>query len=157
MASELAAILSACVAGGASVSFLWPFTTREGQAYFASLEDEFAKGGRLLLGAFTDGVLVGTVQVILAMPPNQPHRAELAKLLVRPEHRGRGVASALVAAAEEEARARGKTLLVLDTVRGDHAERLYRKLGYTAVGVIPNYALFPDGRPCDTVVFYKAL
>jgi GNAT superfamily N-acetyltransferase len=95
--------------------------------------------------------------VILALPPNQPHRAEIAKLLVHRSARRRGIARLLMKHAEAEARAAGKTLLVLDTVTGGNAERLYARLGWTRVGVIPGYALYPDGRPCDTTVFWKAL
>jgi ribosomal protein S18 acetylase RimI-like enzyme len=101
--------------------------------------------------------VVGTVQVVLALPPNQPHRAEIAKLLVHRSARRRNIAQLLMELAEAEARAEGKTLLVLDTVTGDNAERLYERLGWTRVGVIPGYALYPDGRPCDTTVFWKAL
>jgi GNAT superfamily N-acetyltransferase len=101
--------------------------------------------------------LVGTVQILLATPPNQPHRADIAKLLVRRSARSRGIAALLMQHAEQAALAAGKTLLVLDTVTGDPAERLYLRLGWTEVGVIPNYALYPDGRPCDTTVFYKQL
>ena len=103
------------------------------------------------------GELVGTVQVITALPPNQPHRGEIAKLLVHRAARGRGIARLLMEAAEAEARAEGKTLLVLDAVTGGDAARLYDRLGWTTVGVIPNYALYPDGRPCDTTVFWKSL
>jgi ribosomal protein S18 acetylase RimI-like enzyme len=95
--------------------------------------------------------------VILASPPNQPHRGEIAKLLVHREARKRGIAKLLMELAEREAHAAGKTLLVLDTVTGDPAERLYEQIGWTKVGVIPNYALYPDGRFCDTTVFWKAL
>ena len=114
-------------------------------------------GRRLILAAFADGELVGTVQVILALPPNQPHRGEIAKLLVHRSARRRGVARLLMERAEAEARAEGKSLLVLDTVTGDDAERLYARLGWTRVGVIPGYALYPDGRPCDTTVFWKEI
>ncbi|MEO5576658.1 MAG: GNAT family N-acetyltransferase, partial [Gaiellaceae bacterium] len=107
--------------------------------------------------AFAADELVGTVQVILAMPPNQPHRAEIAKLLVHSSARGRGIARRLMAQAEIEAGAEGKTLLVLDAVTGGDAARLYDRLGWTTVGVVPNYALYPDGRLCDTTVFWKAL
>jgi ribosomal protein S18 acetylase RimI-like enzyme len=115
------------------------------------------EGRRLVLAAFADGELVGTVQVVLALPPNQPHRGEIAKLLVRRSARRRGIAERLMDCAEQEARAEGKTLLVLDTVTGDAAERLYMRLGWTRVGEIPNYALYPDGRPCSTTFFWKAL
>jgi ribosomal protein S18 acetylase RimI-like enzyme len=118
---------------------------------------EAEQGRRLVLAAFDDGRVVGTVQVILALPPNQPHRGEIAKLLVHRSARRRGIAELLMQHAEAEARAEGRTLLVLDTVTGDAAERLYTRLGWTRVGVIPGYALYPDGRPCDTTVFFKEL
>ena len=101
--------------------------------------------------------MVGTVQVVFAQQPNQPHRAEIAQLLVHRSARRRGVARLLMERAEAEARAEGKTLLVLDTVTGDAAERLYERTGWNRVGVIPGYALYPDGRLCDTTVFWKAL
>jgi GNAT superfamily N-acetyltransferase len=154
---ELARVLADCVAGGASVSYMAPFSHEQARAAFEAVAVEVEQGRRLLLAAFADGELVGTVQVILALPPNQPHRAEIAKLLVHRSARKRGIAQLLMEQAESEARAEGKTLLVLDTVTGDDAERLYARLGWTRVGVIPNYALYPDGRPCDTTVFWKAL
>ena len=153
----LAAVLADCVAGGASVSFMAPFSHEQARAAFAAVADDVDAGRRLLLAAFSDGRVVGTVQVVLALPPNQPHRGEIAKLLVHRSARRRGVAQLLMAHAEAEARAEGKSLLVLDTVTGDAAERLYARLGWTRVGVIPGYALYPDGRPCDTTVFWKAL
>jgi GNAT superfamily N-acetyltransferase len=153
----LAAVLVDCVAGGASVSYLAPFSHEQARGAFEAVAVEVEQGRRLLLGAFAEGRLVGTVQVILALPPNQPHRAEIAKLLVHRSARKRGIAQRLMEHAESEARGEGKTLLVLDTVTGDDAERLYARLGWTRVGVIPGYALYPDGRPCDTTVFWKAL
>ena len=153
----LAAVLQDCVAGGASVSYMAPFSHEQARAAFAAVAVEVEQDRRLLLAAFADGDLIGTVQVMLALPPNQPHRAEIAKLLVHRSARRRGVARLLMEHAEAEARAEGKTLLVLDTVTGDHAERLYERLGWTRVGVIPGYALYPDGRPCDTTVFWKRL
>jgi len=153
----LADVLADCVAGGASVSFMAPFPHDEARAFFEATAAEVERGRRLLLAAFDDGRVVGTVQVILALPPNQPHRGEIAKLLVHGSARRRGIAQLLMAHAEAEARAEGKTLLVLDTVTGDAAERLYARLGWTRVGVIPGYALYPDGRPCDTTVFWKEL
>src|SRR6266545_1256879 len=153
----LAGVLADCVAGGASVSYMAPFSHEQARAAFESFAVEVEQGRRLLLGAFAEGRLVGTVQVILALPPNQPHRAEIAKLLVHRSARKRGIAQLLMERAESEARAEGKTLLVLDTVTGDDAERLYARLGWTRVGVIPGYALYPDGRPCDTTIFWKAL
>jgi GNAT superfamily N-acetyltransferase len=153
----LAAVLEDCVAGGASVSYLAPFSREQARAAFEAFAAEVEQGRRLLLGAFADGRLVGTVQVILALPPNQPHRGEIAKLLVHRSARNRGVAHLLMKHAESEARAEGKTLLVLDTVTGEAGDRLYTRLGWTRVGVIPGYALYPDGRPCATTVFWKAL
>ena len=153
----LAAVLADCVAGGASVSYMDPFSHEDARRAFAGFAAEVEQGRRLLLAAFDDGELVGTVQVILALPPNQPHRAEIAKLLVHRSARGKGVARRLMEHAESEARAEGKTLLVLDTVTGDPAERLYERIGWTRVGVIPGYALYPDGRPCDTTIFWKSL
>ena len=153
----LASVLADCVAGGASVSYLAPFSHEQARAAFEAVATEVEQGRRLILGAFAEGQLVGTVQVVLALPPNQPHRAEIAKLLVHRSARKRGIAQLLMEHAESEARAEGKTLLVLDTVTGDDAERLYARLGWTRVGVIPGYALYPDRRPCDTTIFWKAL
>jgi ribosomal protein S18 acetylase RimI-like enzyme len=153
----LARVLADCVAGGASVSYMAPFSQEEARAAFEVVAAEVAQGRRLLLAAFAGGALVGTVQVILALPPNQPHRGEIAKLLVHRSARRRGIAERLMERAEAEARAEGKTLLVLDAVTGDDAERLYARLGWTKVGVIPGYALYPDGRPCDTTYFWKSL
>lgn len=154
---DVAAVLADCVDGGASVSFMAPFSHDDAVEFFVSLEDEIAAGTRVLLAAFDDGALVGTVQVTAAWPPNQPHRADVAKLLVRRSARNRGIGRLLMERAEAEARHEGWTLLVLDTVTGDPAERLYERMGWTKVGVIPSYALYPDGRPCDTTVFYKEL
>ncbi|MGH2931448.1 MAG: GNAT family N-acetyltransferase [Gaiellaceae bacterium] len=154
---ELAAVLVDCVAGGASVSYMAPFSHEQARRAFDVVAEEVDQGRRLLLAAFLNGAVVGTVQVVVALPPNQPHRAEIAKLLVHRSARRRGVAELLMERAEAEARVEGKTLLVLDTVTGDDAERLYERLGWTRVGVIPGYALYPDGRPCDTTVFWKSL
>ncbi|MBA3244251.1 MAG: GNAT family N-acetyltransferase [Actinobacteria bacterium] len=153
----LAAVLHDCVAGGASVGYMAPFSPEEARDAFAGFAAEVEQGRRLLLAAFAGSALVGTVQVILALPPNQPHRAEIAKLLVHRSARRRGIAELLMAGAEAEARAEGKTLLVLDAVSGDDAARLYTRLGWTKVGVVPGFALYPDGRPCDTTIFWKAL
>jgi len=153
----LAEVLVDCIEGGASVSFMAPFSLDEARAFFASIEPEIAAGTRVLIAAFLDDDLVGTVQVVAAWPPNQPHRADVTKLLVRRSARKRGIGQRLMARAEAEARKQGWTLLVLDTVTGDPAERLYERMDWTKVGVIPNFALYPDGRPCDTTVFWKAL
>jgi GNAT superfamily N-acetyltransferase len=153
---DLAAVLADCVAGGASVSYMAPFTHDQAREAFQAMAAEVDRGRRLLLAAFAGDRLVGTVQVILAVPPNQPHRAEIAKLLVHRDARNRGVARLLMERADAEARAEGKTLLVLDTVTGGTADRLYTRLGWTRVGEIPGYALYPDGRPCGSTIFWKA-
>ena len=153
----LAGVLLDCVTGGASVRYMAPFSHEQSRGAFEAVALEVEQGRRLLLAAFASEELVGTVQVHLAMQPNSPHRAEIAQLLVHRAARKRGIARRLMERAETEARAEGKTLLVLDTVTGDGAERLYERLGWTRVGVIPGYALYPDGRPCDTTVFWKSL
>lgn len=155
--AALAAVLFDCVEGGASVSYMAPFSLDDARRVFEGFVAEAEQGRRAILAAFADDVLVGTVQVIIALPPNQPHRGEIAKLLVHRSARRRGIAEQLMERAEEEARAEGKTLLVLDAVSTDAAARLYSRMGWTTVGVIPGYALYPDGRPCDTTVFWKAL
>jgi GNAT superfamily N-acetyltransferase len=153
----LAAVLHDCVEGGASVSYMAPFSLEDARRAFDGFVAEAEQGRRLILAAFVDGDLVGTVQVIVELPPNQPHRGEIAKLLVHRRARGRGIAQLLMEHAEAEARAEGKTLLVLDAVTGGDAARLYARLGWTTVGVVPGFALYPDGRPCDTTYFWKAL
>jgi GNAT superfamily N-acetyltransferase len=153
----LAAVLLDCVQGGASVSFMASFSKTDAEAFFENAIDGVARGERILLAAFNGPELVGTVQVITATPPNQPHRADVSKLLVHRTARGQGVAGALMKHVEEASLLAGKTLLVLDTVTGSTAEKLYLRLGWNRVGVIPNYALFPDGRLCDTTVFWKQL
>ena len=155
--TALAEVLVDCVEGGASVSFMAPFSRDEAEAFFETAIDGVERGERILLAAFDNDELVGTAQIVAAAPPNQPHRADVAKLLVRRSARGRGVAMRLMLHVELESRLAQKTLLVLDTVTGSDAERLYLRLGWQKVGVIPNYALFPDGRPCATTVFYKQL
>ena len=153
----LAAVLADCVEGGASVSYMAPFSVEDARAAFRGFADDAARGGRVIVAAFLDGRLVGSVQLVLALPPNQPHRAEIAKLLVHRAARRRGIAERLMEQAEAEARAEGRTLLVLDAVTDGDAARLYARLGWTTVGVIPDYALFPDGRFCDTTYFFKRI
>lgn len=155
--AELASILKSCVEAGASVSFMLPFSQSQGEHFFRSVQEEVQAGRVLLLGAFLDGKLAGTVQLKLAMPPNQPHRAEVAKLLVAPAARNRGLARHLMREVELLARAAGKTLLVLDTDSEGPAAKLYDSLGYARAGVIPRFALRPDGSYCDTIVYYKEL
>jgi GNAT superfamily N-acetyltransferase len=149
----LAAVLVDCVEGGASVGYMTPFSQDEARRVYEGYAAEVEDDRRVLLAAFADGALVGTAQVVFAPHPNQPHRADVARVLVRRSARRRGIAARLMEAAEREARAEGKTLLVLDAVTGGDAERLYERLGWMKVGVIPNYALYPDGRPCDTTYF----
>jgi GNAT superfamily N-acetyltransferase len=153
----LAAVLADCVDGGASVRYLAPFSLEQAREAFTAVADDVEQGRRVLLAAFLHGELVGTVQLALAMQPNSPHRAEVVQLLVRRSARRCGIAERLMAAVERVARLEGKSLLVLDTVTGDAAERLYARLGWTRVGEIPNYALYPDGRPCSTTYFWKAV
>lgn len=153
----LADVLLDCVDGGASVGFTSPFSRAMAESFFRKVVREVEDGERILLAAFIDSQLVGTVQIRTAMPPNQPHRGDVAKLLVLRSARGRGVAARLMERAEEVSRVTGKTLLVLDTVTGGDAERLYLRLGWTKAGVIPQYALFPDGQWCDTTIFWKQL
>ena len=153
----LAGVLVDCVEGGASVSFMAPFSRESAESFFIKVLEEVEQGHRILLAAFLGSELVGTVQIITATPPNQPHRADIAKLLVLRSARAHGIGRRLMEYVEEVSRSAGKTLLVLDTVTGEAGERLYLHLGWTAVGVIPGYALFPDGRPCDTTVFFKNL
>jgi GNAT superfamily N-acetyltransferase len=153
----LAQVLLDCVQGGASVSFMASLSKPEAESFFERVVEGVERGDRILLAAFLDSDLLGTVQILTATPPNQPHRADIAKLLVRRSARGQGVATRLMEQVEEASRLAGKTLLVLDTVTGGDAERLYMRMGWTRAGIIPNYALFPDGRFCDTTVFWKEL
>jgi len=150
-------VLIDCVEGGASVSFMLPMTIQKADAYWRKVAASAIRGERAVLVAERDGEIIGTVSVVYDLPENQPHRADVAKMLVHRRGRRQGVAAALLAAAEAEARRAGKTLLVLDTVTGGDAERLYERCGWQRCGVIPNYALFPDGRLCATTVFYKEL
>ncbi|MDE3195818.1 MAG: GNAT family N-acetyltransferase [Acidobacteriota bacterium] len=156
-APDLGRVLLECVRAGASVSFMADLTEADATVFYQGVFDAMARGERLLLAAFDGSDIVGTVQLHTKMPPNQPHRADVAKLLVRPAARGRGIGEQLMRAVEESAAREGKTLLVLDTATGESGERLYARLGWSRVGEIPNFALFPDGRSCATTIFYKAL
>ena len=156
-AGKLAEVLHDAVAGGDSVSFMAGFSLADAEAFYLSLLPEIERGTRVLLAAVDGDDVLGTVQFVHAWPPNSQHRAEVAKLLVHRKARGRGVGRALMERLEEEARADRKTLLVLDTVVGRAADRLYERLGWTRLGVVPAYALDPDGSPCDAVFFYKHL
>jgi len=153
----LSEVLIDCVEGGASVNFMLPISRATAEAFWRSTSASVARGDRVLLAAEdAAGAIVGTVQVIWAQPENQPHRGELAKMLVHRRARRRGIGAALLAAAERSALSAGKTLLVLDTASAD-AERLYSRHGWKRCGQIPNYALWPDGTPCATTIFYKFL
>ena len=154
---QLASVLVDCVEGGASVSFMAPFSQDDGLAFFRKVAASVASGDTVLLAAKLDGKIIGTVQLGLDTPPNQPHRADIKKMLVHRFARGQGVGTALMARVEEEARRCGRWLLVLDTVPGENGYRLYRRAGWTECGTIPNYAMFPDGRLCDTALFWKRL
>lgn len=154
---QLATVLADCVEGGASVSFMSPFPHADALAFFRKIASSVASGDTVLLAAKLDGNIVGTVQLGLDTPPNQPHRADVKKMLVHRSARGRGIGAALMAAVEAEASRRGRWLVVLDTVPGDNGYRLYVRSGWTQSGIIPDYALFPDGRLCDTAVFWKRL
>jgi len=152
---DLCEVLTDCVNGGASVGFMQPYTNADAEPYWQGVADAVAAGATLLLVAEIEGRAVGTVQVGAAQMPNQPHRGDLKKLLVHRSARGKGLARLLMDAAEREAAARGKTLLVLDTATGSEAEAIYPRLGWERVGVIPDYALWPEGGLCATTFFYK--
>ncbi|WP_395320205.1 GNAT family N-acetyltransferase [Variovorax sp. UC74_104] len=153
---DLAAVLADCVDGGASVSFMHPLSQERAQAFWRNVAAGVDSGERALLVAEDEEGILGTVQVVLAQPENQPHRGEVAKMLVHRRARRRGVGALLMKAAEAVARERGKTLLVLDTSSAD-AERLYERSGWVRVGTIPGFALLPQGEPCATTFFYREL
>jgi GNAT superfamily N-acetyltransferase len=155
----LAEVLIDCVEGGASVSFMHPLPRAKAIEFWQGALAAAERGERIVLVAeeVDSGTLVGTVQLILNLPENQPHRADVAKMLVHRRVRRAGLGAELMRAAETAARAAGRTLLVLDTVTGEAAERLYARLGWQRVGEIPNYALWPRGGFCSTTVFYRDL
>jgi GNAT superfamily N-acetyltransferase len=153
----LAGVLIDCVESGASVSFMHPLSHERAVAFWRRIADGVATGGRALLVAEDGRGLCGTVQLVLDQPENQPHRADLSKMLVHRRARRQGLGAALMRAAEAMARECGKTLLVLDTVTGSEAERLYQRLGWQRVGEIPGYALLPHGGLCSTTVYYRNL
>jgi GNAT superfamily N-acetyltransferase len=153
----LADVLIDCVEGGASVSFMHPLTRERALAFWRRIARGVAAGERALLVAEDAQGLCGTVQLVLDQPENQPHRADLSKMLVHRRVRRQGLGAALMRAAEATARDCGKTLLVLDAVTGGDAARLYERLGWVRVGAIPRYALMPQGGLCSTTVFYRDL
>ncbi len=152
----LADVLIDCVEGGASVSFMHPLARERAVAFWRRVGQGVAAGERALLIAEDARGVCGTVQLVLEQPENQPHRAELSKMLVHRRARRQGLGEALMRAAEETARECGKTLLVLDTASAD-AERLYERQGWVRVGVIPDFALLPHGGLCGTTVYYRNL
>jgi len=154
--AELAEVLADCVEGGASVSFMLPYSRADAAKFIEKVIASVERDETVLLAAKLDGRIVGTVQLGLDMPPNQPHRGDIKKLLVHRSARRHGLGAKLMARAEQEAKARGRTLLVLDTA-GNEAERLYVRGGWQRVGVIPDYAMWPGGGFCDTTFFWKRL
>lgn len=153
----LSDVLIDCVEAGASVSFMHPLTRERATAFWRTVADGVAAGQRALIVAEDAQGMCGTVQLIFDLPENQPHRADLAKMLVHRRARRRGLGAALMRAAEDTARDSGKTLLVLDAVTDGDAARLYARLGWVRVGDIPDYALFPQGGYCSTTFFYRRL
>ena len=153
---ELSDVLVDCVAGGASVSFMLPFGRANAAAFFGKVIASVVRGETVLVAARLDGRIVGTVQLGLDMPPNQPHRADIRKLLVHRSARNLGLGAKLMEHAEQEAKGLGRTLLVLDTA-GAEAERLYLRTGWQRVGVVPDYAMWPGGGFCDTTFFWKKI
>jgi len=156
-AAVLGGVLKDCVDGGASVSFMADLTAEQAQGFWQGVAASQQDDNRAVLVAEDEDGIFGVVQVIPAGTPNQPHRGDVAKMLVHRRGRRRGAAQALMREVETAARDLGLSLLVLDTVTGGDAERLYARLGWTRVGEIPGYALMPDGAPCATTYFYKAL
>ena len=156
LAQALATLLIDCVEGGASVSFMHPLAPGRALAFWRGVGDGVARGERLLLTVKDEHGLAGTVQVVLDPPENQPHRADVAKMLVHRRARRRGLGALLMRAAEAAAVRHGRTLLVLDTA-SDDARRLYERLGWQRCGDIPGYALLPDGQPCSTTYYFRQL
>jgi GNAT superfamily N-acetyltransferase len=154
---DLARLLMDCVEGGASVSFMQPLSRDRAVAFWRRVAEDVTAGRRALLVAEDPPGICGTVQLVLDQPENQPHRADVAKMLVHRRARRRGIGASLMRAAEMSALECGKTLLVLDAVTNGDAARLYQRLGWIRVGDIPGYALFPQGGFCSTTVFYREL
>jgi len=154
---KLGDLLVAVVAGGGSVSFMHPLDGGEARAFWEKSLAAATRRERVVLGACDGGDIVGTVTVLFDFPPNQPHRAEIAKLMMRPDRRGKGIARRLMEAAERVAVERGRTLLVLDTATEEGAAGLYDRLGFTLVGEIPDFALKPHGGLTGTLVYWKRI
>jgi ribosomal protein S18 acetylase RimI-like enzyme len=155
--AALTEMLIEAVASGGSVSFMHPLAPEQANAFWTASLAAVSRGERIVLGAFDAEKLIGTVTLLLDLPPNQPHRAEIVKMMTRTSHRRRGVARALMLAAESLAIARGRTLLVLDTATEDGAAGLYEGLGFTLSGIIPDYALKPYGGLVGTMIYWKRI
>jgi ribosomal protein S18 acetylase RimI-like enzyme len=156
--SALCEVLIDCVEGGASVSFMHPLSTTKAEAFWRDVAHDASLGKRaLLVTRDKTGLIVATVQVVLSQPENQPHRADISKLLVHRSARRHGLGALLMQAAEQAASHAGKSLLVLDTATGGGAQALYEKLGWQLCGQIPDYASWPDGGLCGTTIYYKAI
>lgn len=153
--AALSELLVETVAHGGSVSFMYPLALEVADAFCRDSLASAARGERVVVGAFDGEELIATVTLLLSLPPNQPHRAEIAKMMTRVSHRRRGIASALMHAAETIAIERGRTLLVLDTAVEDGASKLYERLGFKLTGVIPDYALKPHGGLTGTMIYWK--
>jgi ribosomal protein S18 acetylase RimI-like enzyme len=152
----LSEILIETVANGGSVSFMHPLS-QEAEAFWSNALSAAGRGERIILGAFDGDRLIGTVTLLLDLPPNQPHRAEIAKMMTRVSHRHRGIATALLREAERIAIARGRWLLVLDTAEDEGAAGLYERMGFKLTGLIPDYALKPHGGLTGTLIYWKRL
>jgi ribosomal protein S18 acetylase RimI-like enzyme len=155
--AQLADLLVETVAAGGSVSFMHPLAPEVAAAFWTKSLAAADEGGRVILGAVDDGVLVATVTLHLDCPPNQPHRGEIAKMMTRVSHRGHGIARAVMVEAERIARERGRTLLTLDTAEDEGAGAFYEKLGFLKAGVIPDYAFKPHGGLCGTIIYWKRI
>lgn len=154
---QLTDVLISTVAAGGSVGFMHPVSMEEARAFWQAALSEADAGNRVIFGAWDGQCLLGTVTLLVTMPPNQPHRAEIAKMMTHPQARQRGIATRLIQAAEAEAAARGKTLLVLDTASDEGAGPFYKKMGYSLSGEIPEFALKPHGGLTGTLFFWKTL
>jgi ribosomal protein S18 acetylase RimI-like enzyme len=153
----LSVLLMETVANGGSVSFMHPLPLEVADAFWRDSLASAARGERVVLGAFDGDQLVATVTLLLGLPPNQPHRAEIAKLMTKLSHRHRGIASAIMREAERMAIERGRTLLVLDTAADEGASPLYESLGFNLTGIIPDYALKPHGGLTGTMIYWKRI
>jgi ribosomal protein S18 acetylase RimI-like enzyme len=155
--AALSELLIETVANGGSVSFMHPLSREAAEAFWSKSLDAAERGERIILGAYDGDELIGTVTLLLDLPPNQPHRAEIAKMMTRISHRHRGIATALLREAERLAIAHDRWLLVLDTAEDEGAAGLYERVGFTLTGVIPDYAFKPHGGLTGTLIYWKRL